>query len=230
VPEDKLAVALRANPAVEWYLRHKCPDINRWLDHVLAKECRPVNQDEIRPAELSVLNAINDLLVYVIDPTIYDSQPFLGWDSNELTSLVDFRGKTVLDIGAGTGRLTFVAAEKAEMVFAIEPVANLRYYLKEKAREKGLANIYPVDGLITQIPFPNNFADVSIGGHVFGENPEEEYREMARVTRDGGEIILCPGNNDLDNTTHHFLVSAGFRWSRFEEPGAGMKRKYWKTA
>ena len=25
VPEKELAIALRANPAVEWYFRHKCP-------------------------------------------------------------------------------------------------------------------------------------------------------------------------------------------------------------
>jgi hypothetical protein len=33
-PEQELATALRANPAVEWYLRHKCPQINPRLDQV----------------------------------------------------------------------------------------------------------------------------------------------------------------------------------------------------
>ncbi len=37
VPEEELAVALRANPVVEWYMRHKCPEIAGWLDGVMSK-------------------------------------------------------------------------------------------------------------------------------------------------------------------------------------------------
>ena len=32
LPRDSLAVALRANPAVDWYLRQKCPEVAPWLD------------------------------------------------------------------------------------------------------------------------------------------------------------------------------------------------------
>ena len=32
VPENELALALQANPAVDWYLRHKCPEIAPWLE------------------------------------------------------------------------------------------------------------------------------------------------------------------------------------------------------
>ena len=231
LPETDLAVALRANPVVEWYLRHKSPQLNEWLDRVMTElQKSPLtNAEEIRRAEVAVLEAITDLLVYAVDPAIYDAQPFLNWDSNELMSLVDFTGKTVMDVGAGTGRLALIAAEKADVVFAVEPVANLRYYLKAKARRRGLNNVYPVDGLITDIPFPDEFAGVTMGGHVFGDHPEQEYQEMARVTKPGGMIILCPGNNDRDNDRHRFLVSQGFHWSRFEEPGDGMTRKYWKA-
>lgn len=231
VPETDLAVALRANPVVEWYLRHKSPQLNEWLDRVMMElhQSPLTNAEETRQAEVAVLEAITDLLVYAVDPAIYDAQSFLNWDSDELTSLVDFTGKTVIDVGAGTGRLALLAAEKADAVFAVEPVANLRYYLKAKARRRGLNNVYPVDGLITDIPFPDEFAGVTMGGHVFGDHPGQEYQEMARVTKPGGMIILCPGNNDRDNDRHRFLVSEGFRWSRFEEPEDGMKRKYWKA-
>ena len=230
LPEPELRIALRANPAVEWYFRHKCPTLNEWLDGLMAagQDSVPPGPDEIRQAEVKIMAAMNDLIVYAVDPTIYDAQPFLNWDSTELTSLVDFSGKTVIDVGAGTGRLTFVAAEYARTVFAVEPVTNLRRYIRQKARDGGLANVFPVDGLITTIPFPDGFADVTIGGHVFGDDPEAELRELARVTNPGGMVILCPGNNDTDNDAHRFLVSQGFAWSRFEEPRDGTKRKYWK--
>lgn len=229
VPEAEMAVALRENPAVAWYLRHKCPEINPWLDKVMALANYPRNASDTRQAEVSVLRAIEDLLVYAVDPAIYDAQPFLGWDSTELTSLVDFSGKYVIDVGAGTGRLAFLATSSAKAVFAVEPVANLRDYMKEKAHQHGINNLYPIDGLITDIPLPDQFADVTMGGHVFGDAPQEEYAEVLRVTREGGMIIFCPGNNDKHDDRHAFLVDQGFEWERFEEPGSGMKRKYWKT-
>ena len=35
------------------------------------------------------------------------------WNKERLLELVDFKDKIVLDIGSGTGRLAFAAAEKA---------------------------------------------------------------------------------------------------------------------
>lgn len=230
VPETELAVALKANPVVEWYLRHKCPQLNEWLDNTVFTKADKNNlsKNEIRQAEITVMESLNDLLTYAVDPATYDAQPFMNWDSDELISVTDFNGKVVIDVGAGTGRLTLIVASTAAHVFAIEPVANLRCYLKTKATKMGLRNVFPVDGLITDIPFPDGFADITMGGHIFGDHPEKECRELERVTKPGGMIILCPGNQDLDNDKHRFLVSRGFDWSRFEEPGDRIKRKYWK--
>jgi len=127
LPQRTLATALKAHPVVAWYLRHKCPEIALWVEDLLAMETPVVDAAGLREAELVVLRSLEDLLVYAVDPAIYDAQPFLGWDDQELTGLVDFGGKTVLDIGAGTGRLAFVAAAAgAAVVFAVEPVENLR--------------------------------------------------------------------------------------------------------
>ncbi len=67
-----------------------------------------------------------------------------------------------------------------------------------------------------------------MSGHVFGDNLEEENQELERMVKKGGMIIHCSCNNDKDNETHKFLVSRGYKWSKFEEPEDGMKRKYWK--
>jgi len=228
VPERELAIALWANPDVEWYLRHKCPEIGAWLNEALSAR-EPAAEEAIRAAEETVMRAINDLLVYVVDPAIYDRQPFLEWDSRELTELTDFAGRVVIDVGSGTGRLALAVAAEAKAVYAVEPVANLRAYLAEKARSAGFENVYVVDGLVTRIPFHDAFADVTIGGHVFGDVPELEIAEVLRVTRPGGTVIACPGNNDVDNETHGVFVKHGFDWGRFDEPVDGTKRKYWRS-
>jgi hypothetical protein len=140
-PEAEMAIALRANPAVEWYLRHKCPELEPWLDSVMARASPAASAEQVRQAEVAILQALDDLLVYAVDPAVYDVQSFLKWDSNELTSLADFTGKTVIDVGSGTGRLALTVADEAQAVFAVEPVANLRHYLKHKASslsERGL--------------------------------------------------------------------------------------------
>jgi SAM-dependent methyltransferase len=229
LPESELGVALQANPAVEWYMRHKCPELNPWLDQVMMQADELNQKISIRDAELAVLQSIDDLLTYVLDPSLYDTLPFLGWDSAELTGLVDFETKIVIDVGSGTGRLALIAATSAHAVYAVEPVANLRYYLRDKASKLGYTNVYPVDGIITKIPFHDDFADITMGGHVFGDVPEDELAELNRVTKPGGMIILCPGNVDRDSERHKYLIENGFMWSRFEEPGDGLKRKYWKV-
>ena len=224
VPEPDLALALQANPVVEWFLRNKCPDLNEWLNKVmLLASGQPVEPGRDRQAEVSVLSTIEDLLVYVVDPAIYDSLEFNNWDSTELTALVDFTGKTVIDVGAGTGRLTMVAAEKAATVFAVEPVTNLRRYIKQKAQKSGFKNIYCVDGLITDLPFPDEFADVTISGHVFGDLPDQEFCEMMRVTRSGGMVILM----GTGRTYRDFLLSKGFQVAMYEEPEVGAMGKFW---
>ena len=228
IPKLEMSIAVSANPAVEWYLRHKCPEINPWINWILSFAPSAPSTEQIRAAEIAVLRSLEDLVVYAIDPATYDSQPFLGWDSGELLGLADFTAKRVVDVGAGTGRLALAAVPLAAEVYAVEPVGNLRDYLRKKAISLQIKNLYVVDGLITCLPFPDGFADIAMGGHVFGDEPEEETDEIIRITRPGGLVIFCPGNNDLDDDRHQFLLSRGFSWGRFEEPRDGIKRKYWK--
>lgn len=231
VLEKDLGLALKANPVVAWYFRHKCPEISSWVDRIVQDVCDADINDSnrVRQAEIRVLEKLEDLLVYVLHPAIYDAQPFTKWDSQELLAMADFNNKVVIDVGAGPGKLTLSVAELAASVFAVEPVENLRSYLKTKAAKQNIKNVFAVDGLITDIPFPDHFADIVMLGHVFGDQPETEYEELKRVTKPGGMILLCPGSNDSDeNQSHQFLTAHGFEWARFEEPQEGLKRKYWK--
>ncbi|QVK21391.1 class I SAM-dependent methyltransferase [Mycoplasmatota bacterium] len=232
--EKQLSIILKTSPHILWFMKNKCPEIAELLDNVLLKykNDKILIGEELRKIEIAFLESLEDWIIYVTEPEAYDKQSFNRWDDNELLELIDFSNKTVLDIGAGTGSQTFRIAPLAKTVFAVEPIGNLREYIKNKSKQSGLENIYTIDGLITDIPFPENFADVLVTGHVFGDEPIKEYNEMNRVVKPGGMLILIPGNIDRDNDTHNYLLSKGFSWSSFEEPGpdfgSGWRRKYWK--
>lgn len=229
-PDEAMGTALSAHPAVQWYLEHTHPPVHAYITTCLALRKEKPSQEEVRQAEIAVLNRMQDWLIYVLDPAKYDQHEFLNWDDHSLLSMADFKDKIVLDIGSGTGRLAFTVAPQAKAVYAVEPVANLRRYLWEKKEALHLPHVYPLDGSTTQIPLVADFADILMAGHVFGDEKEKEYKEFKRVVRPGGMILLHPGSNAAsEDDIHHFLISQGFSWDTFTEPGEGLKRKYWKT-
>ncbi len=230
----ELALTLRANPDVAWFVKHKCPAITVWLEGLLSEYAHePLPQgEELCRLEQAVIDSMEDWIIYVTEPEAYDRQSFNRWDDQELLSLMDFREQVVIDVGAGTGSQTFRMAPLAKTVFAVEPIGNLRKFIRCRARQLGLNNVFAVDGELCAIPFPQGYADVLVTGHVFGDQPQAELDEMCRVVKPGGMLILCPGHGDRDDDLHRWLVQQGFLWSRFEEPGpsvgAGWKRKYWR--
>ena len=90
LPEERLAIALKANPIVEWYLRQKCPQLNDWLDQPMATAQTVTDRVAICQAEIDVLASMADLVVYAVDPAIDDTQPFLNWDFERITVLSRF--------------------------------------------------------------------------------------------------------------------------------------------
>ncbi len=64
---------------------------------------------------MSVARAKQRNADFAIDPE--------GFDARAINSLVDFRGKAVLEIGSGDGRLTWCFADDAKGVLAIDPRA-----------------------------------------------------------------------------------------------------------
>ena len=89
----------------------------------------------------------------------------------------------VLDLGAGTGKLTQVLLDLGLDVVAVEPSEQMRAYVP--ARAEVLA------GGAEQIPLPDASVDAVLVGqafHWFDQAPA--LREMARVLRPGGTVGL----------------------------------------
>jgi ubiquinone/menaquinone biosynthesis C-methylase UbiE/phage FluMu protein Com len=195
-----MGVALNANPAVKWYLEHKCPECVAVVNKITAEAPVITDAAEVRKAEIYALASVEDFVTHTT-PEVMDKncQYIRDWDKERLYELTDFKGKVVLDIGAGSGRLTFAAAALAKEVYASEPVGTLREFIRAKAIKDNIANVRVAEALITSIPYPDNSFDIVMQGHVVGDESDAEIAEMTRVCKSGGWLLDCPGDETPDN-------------------------------
>ena len=232
VPEREFAAVLWAYPPIKMFLEKKNPDIIPFLDRVMAENHPVPEEGTLASCCDRVLWSIADLLVYTKCPEAYDRLEFHRWDFSGITSVTPLDDKIELDVGAGTGRVTLEAALTARQVFSVEPVTRLRKFIRDKAQEKGLHNVFVIDGFLHAIPLPDGFTDVLLTSHALGWDLENELKEFERVTKKGGYIIHCPGTEESSGDTnfvHAGLVSSewGYEFTSYRESD-GMKRKYWK--
>jgi protein-L-isoaspartate O-methyltransferase len=194
-----MGIALNANPAVKWYFLHRCPECVELIAELSATAPTTTDIKQVRGAEVYALSSVIDFATYTTPEVMAELCEWIyGWNKERLFELVDLTGKTVLDVGAGSGRLTFAAAEKAAWVYASEPVETLREFIREKIAKECIKNVRVLDGLVTELPFPDNTFDVVMSGHVVGDDYDTEIAELTRVCKSGGWLLDCPGDSEND--------------------------------
>jgi SAM-dependent methyltransferase len=104
-------------------------------------------------------------------------------------------GRTVVDLAAGTGKLTRLLLPTGARVVAVEPVAAMRDAL---ARAVPAAEI--VDGTAEAMPLPDGSADaVTVAQAFHWFSTAEALAEIHRVLRPGGGLGLVWNRRDLDD-------------------------------
>jgi SAM-dependent methyltransferase len=113
------------------------------------------------------------------------------------------KGLKVLDVGCGDGTTAIPAAKVGAEVLGIDIASNLVAAGNKRAGELGLTNCRFEEGdasNLHQVPDQTFDLVVSIFGAMFAPKPLEVAKELVRVTRPGGRIVMgnwIPGDPTL---------------------------------
>ena len=113
------------------------------------------------------------------------------------------RGIRVLDLGCGDGTTALPAAQAGADVLGVDIARNLVEAGNRRAAAAGLTNCRFQEGDASNLqPIPDHTFDmvVSFFGAMFAPRPFDVAKEMVRVTRPGGRIVMgnwIPGDPTL---------------------------------
>jgi len=124
-----------------------------------------------------------------------------GWSKTLAPLFIEFiagikEGYRVLDVGCGTGSLTFTIAEttKASTVVGIDPSVG---YLEYARANNTYAHVVFEIGDAQELPYDNGSFDCCISSLViqFVSDADRAAREMGRVTKKRGTVATCVWDN-----------------------------------
>jgi SAM-dependent methyltransferase len=164
-------------------------------------------------------------LLYRLEPELYDRlvcaerlhPAVLRW----LPRGVD----RIVEVGAGTGRLTLELLDRAREIVAIEPAAPMREILNRKLRRAARGDrVRVVDGFFDNLPVGDDCTEIVISCSAFTPEPghggDAGLAEMERVCRPGGCVAIVWPNNVgwLTARGYEYLSFSGDMFVEFASP------------
>jgi SAM-dependent methyltransferase len=129
-------------------------------------------------------------------------------------------GRVVVDVGAGTGKLTRLLVPTGARVVAVEPQEEMLAVLREAVPEAEA-----LEGSAESLPLADGFADAVAAASAFHWfDASRALPEIARVLRPGGRLALVFNTRDpedaLQRELTELLVPHGIRvsWMRDLDP------------
>ena len=116
-----------------------------------------------------------------------------GYPPEAITWILGADAVAVLDVGAGTGKLTAAVLALGHPVIAVEPLAEMRTVLESR-----LANARVLQGSAEELPLGSESVDAVVVGAAFHWFEQEQaLLEIARVLRAPGVLGLLGNSFDM---------------------------------
>lgn len=154
-------------------------------------------------------------LLYRLEPDLYDRLVAAEPLHPGILEWLPPHVPRIIEVGAGSGRLTLDLVARCDQLTAIEPAQPLRERLRGKLPPTA-ANIQIIGGFFDTLPLPDRSAELVVACSALTPEPahggERGLAEMERVCTPGGMVVIV-WPNDPD-----WLVARGYRVLSFPGP------------
>jgi SAM-dependent methyltransferase len=143
-------------------------------------------------------------LVYELRPELWEKLAAAERIHPALLEAIPAPGNRILEVAAGSGRLTRHLVERAKEVVAVEPCDSLREIL-----ERRLPSVDVRAGTAERLPVDTGWADLTISCASLGPK-QEVLAELERCTRPGGVIAY------VSPETSEWFLTQGWNYREWD--------------
>ena len=137
-----------------------------------------------QPSADRLLRAMFWPCVYHLEPELWDALAGVEPIDPDLLAELEIPAAGVLEVGAGSGRLTTYLTRRAGEVLAVEPSLGLCHLLHRR-----LPEVLVVAAWAHALPVPSGSFELAVSCASIGPDPVV-VAELVRVTRPGGRVLL----------------------------------------
>jgi len=139
-------------------------------------------------------------LLYRIEPQLYDRLATAEHLHPGILAWLPHSADTIVEVAAGTGRLTLDLVDRGREVVAVEPALPLRQILRRKLADADHGSRARIaHGFFDHLPVPADTADLVVACSALTPSAEHGgdvgLSEMERVCRPGGCVVIIWPNN-----------------------------------
>jgi len=156
-------------------------------------------------------------LLYRLEPELYERMASAERLHPGIIDWLPRSADRIVEVGAGSGRLTMELINRGQELVAIEPAAGLRTILERKLAEADHGcRARVTQGFFDDLPVASESADLVVACSVLtpapGHGGDVGLAEMERVCRPGGCVAIIWPNNI------GWLAARGYRYESFAGP------------